>query len=658
MAIIKMKKVVAYGLDSDRKKVIKGLMKFGAMDISDFHGKIDDSQLKGKIQGYYDVDVLHSYEELLNKTQSAIEIANKYCHVKEPIFTVRKPVTDKVLKGVKDRKAQLQTEVENLIEISNQINALRENINRKEQELLFLEPWQEYGIPLEITETRETEIILGTIPKEKSLDQLRLKLEEEIQEVDVDKISEDKELQYISIVSIKSKSRECGEILKNGGFTRLNFKEYSKSVREHMDGLKGDIKRNEELIDMLLKEIETYSPKLEEIKMFHDYLSIAVDEEKVKEKLIRTGKTVFITGWIPERTTEKCQKVLDENGFEYEISEPEEDDEVPVMIENNHFFSSFEGITEMYSLPAYRGFDPTSLYALFFASFFGIMLSDAGYGLIMAVACFLILKKYDLEGSAKKMIKLFLWCGVSTVFWGAMFGGWFGDIVSVIGKNFLGKEIILKPLWFNPISEPIKLLIFSLALGVVHIFLGMGIKAYMQIRDGKVLDAIFDQGFWYILISGAIVWAGAGSFYPEAASVGKWMFIGAMAGLLLTGGRHNKGIGKVVGGLASLYNITGYLSDILSYSRLLALGLATGVIAQVVNTMGGLFGGGVVGGILLLIIFLFGHTLNFAINALGSYVHASRLQYIEFFGKFYEDGGEPFTPFARNTKYIKIIEKE
>ena len=203
-----------------------------------------------------------------------------------------------------------------------------------------------------------------------------------------------------------------------------------------------------------------------------------------------------------------------------------------------------------------------------------------------------------------------------------------------------------------------KLLIFSLALGVVHLFIGMGIKAYMQIKEGKWFDAVCDEGFWYMVIVGLLAWLGGASISPALPQIGKWMTIIGAAGLLLTGGRHNKGIGKITGGLSNIYNITSYMSDILSYARLLALGLATGVIAQVVNTMGSLFGGGAAGLIALLVIFVFGHALNIAINALGAFIHASRLQYVEFFGKFYEDGGEPFNPFRKKTKYIKIEQEE
>jgi V/A-type H+-transporting ATPase subunit I len=265
----------------------------------------------------------------------------------------------------------------------------------------------------------------------------------------------------------------------------------------------------------------------------------------------------------------------------------------------------------------------------------------------------LILKKYRLEGMKYQMIKLFFYCGLATAFWGLMFGGWFGDIVAVVGRTFFNADVSIPPIWFDPLENPMKLLIFCFILGAVHIFVGMGLAAWLSIKDGRPWDAVFDVGLWYILLIGAtLLLIGV---VPEIA---KWMAIIGVVGIIITGGRNKKGLGKLVGGLGSLYGITGYLSDVLSYSRLLALGLASSVIASVVNTMGSFGGPGVKGVILMIIAFVIGHTYNFAINSLGSFVHSCRLQYVEFFGKFYESGGEAFQPFGENTKYIAIQREE
>ncbi|MBQ1690528.1 MAG: V-type ATP synthase subunit I, partial [Firmicutes bacterium] len=214
--------------------------------------------------------------------------------------------------------------------------------------------------------------------------------------------------------------------------------------------------------------------------------------------------------------------------------------------------------------------------------------------------------------------------------------------------------IDIKPLWFDPLDDPLTLLLISIVLGVAHLFLALGIEGYLLLKEGKVVDFVCDILLWYDTVIGLIMWLGGGMISESLPPIGKWMSIIGIAGLLLTGGRDRKGIGKVIGGFSNVYNITSWLSDILSYARVLALGLATGAIAQVVNTMGALGGKSVVGVIMFVLIFIFGHLLNFAINALGAFIHSARLQFVEFFGKFFVDGGEPFDPFRMKTKYVKV----
>ena len=233
-----------------------------------------------------------------------------------------------------------------------------------------------------------------------------------------------------------------------------------------------------------------------------------------------------------------------------------------------------------------------------------------------------------------------------------MFGGWFGDLVAVVGKTFFNADVSIPPIWFSPLDDPMKLLLFCFLLGGIHLFIGMGLNGWLSIKDGRPLDALFDVGLWYLLlISVTLLLVGI------VPTVAKWMAIIGAVGIVLTGGRHKRGLGKVIGGFGSLYGITGYLSDVLSYSRLLALGLASSVIASVVNNMGSFGGPGIKGVILMAVAFIIGHTYNFAINGLGSFVHSCRLQYVEF-GKFYVSGGEAFQPFGENTKYVDILREE
>ena len=307
----------------------------------------------------------------------------------------------------------------------------------------------------------------------------------------------------------------------------------------------------------------------------------------------------------------------------------------------------------------------------FYVAFFGLMLSDAAYGLIMTVACAAVLIAFPrMAKGLRKSMKLFLACGISTTIWGFLFGGFFGDFISVVSRTFFGHEVTLRALWFVPLNDPMRMLIYSLLFGIIHMYVGLGIKGYMCLRDRRIKDFVGDVLSWFLFVSGLLLLLISSSFFYGIAGMqlhlpgagGKVCLGIAVAGaviLLLMGGRQAKNpVLRILLGAYEIYGVTGWLSDILSYSRLLALGLATGVIAQVVNQIGTMFGNGVLGVILFIIVFIFGHTLNFAINALGAYVHTNRLQYVEFFGKFYESGGNPFEPFFSDTKYVDVEYKE
>ena len=420
-----------------------------------------------------------------------------------------------------------------------------------------------------------------------------------------------------------------------------------------------EIEKNEKNIaedEEILKKLVAYR---EHIEFLYDSLMMRRDRARVVGDMISTEMVFYFDGWMPAKAQPEVEALLKEYEFYYNIEEPDPDDEsVPVLLQNNSIVTPFEAVTGMYSLPGRHDIDPTAILAPFYFLFFGLMLSDAAYGLILTTLCAIILKKYKLEGTTHRMIKMFMFCGLSTFMWGALFGGWFGNFFTVAAKTFFGKEFVIKPLWFDPLSEPMRLLVVSLILGAVHLFVGMGVQAYMDIKDGRLLDALFDIGLWYLLLIGIVLFAFGGKLGEGAVGIGKIMAIVGAVGILLTGGRKKKGIfGKLTGGLGSLYGITSYLSDVLSYSRLLALGLATGVVAQVFNTLGSLAGGGIAGSILLIVVFAFGTVFNIAINALGAFVHSCRLQYVEFFGKFYTGGGRPFAPFERKTKYIKILKE-
>ena len=656
MSIVKMQRIAVIGMDGCKKQLLSHLMEFGAVELTEQSSKLTEEVWKNNTRIEENREEITRLEGKINQAVMALETIEKYGRLKSPLFATRRSVAKAQAESAAADLGSYEQKAEFILKLDDRITELNEEMNKLNQDEAALLPWSNYDVPLECTGTRTTKIDTGVLPAGSDLDSLGKELDQ-LNQVIFSPVGSDRDLYYVAVISDNQIHDDVLAILKQSGFSQMSFKDFKGTVRENLIRIQGERDVLKVELEKAADEVAANAGLKPDIEMYHDILTVSLDKQKIESKLLKTKRTFFIEGWIPARCVKQAEEILDENQCCYSFRDPQEDEEVPVALDNKSFFVPFESITEMYSLPDYKGFDPTSIFALFYAIFFGMMLSDAGYGIVMAAGCFIALKKYDLEGNTYKMIKLFFYCGISTTFWGAMFGGWFGDFVQVFSRTILGKEIAVNPIWFNPIEDPMTLLIFSLGLGVIHIFIGMGIKAYMQIKDGHLFDAICDEGFWYLTILGLIGWLAGSSFGAAVVTIGKWMAIVGVAGLLLTGGRDKKGFGKVIGGLGSVYNITSYLSDILSYARLLALGLATGVIAQVVNTMGAMGGGGVKGCIILLIAFVLGHTLNLAINALGAFIHASRLQYIEFFGKFYEDGGEPFDPFRKKTKYIKIADK-
>ena len=655
MSIAKMEKLAVIGLDTVKEELISRLMDLGMVEITDQSARLAEEDWAGLGVRDGNEDEVAALDAEINRVDTAIELLEKYSTAKSPLFFTRKAMKKSEFEKIMRDKDRISQNVDYIMGLNERLHSCREIINKRNSELASLTPWVSYDLPLEISETQCTRIDLGVVPSTVDIDGLRKAIGDDSEYVSLHEINRDKDMIYLVIISLKEDQDAVIARLKQWGYSPVPFREFRGTVTENTERITREVAETRGQVAEIEAEITAHDDMRFGMQCLQDRLVMQRDREKVKSRLLKTKRTFNLEGWIPSECRKSVEAVLEEKGCCYEYRDPEENEDVPVLIHNTRFGTPFSAITEMYSLPDYRGFDPTDIFAIFYALFFGLMLSDAGYGLVMTIFCAVVLHKYDLEGMTLKMIRMFLYCGIATVFWGALFGGWFGDFLPTFTQTVFGHKVPLNPIWFNPIEDPTKLLIFSLLFGVVHLFIGMGINAYMLIRRGHLFDAFCDVFAWYMIIAGAGLWLGGGSISAALVAPGKWVCIAGCVIVLLTGGRKKKGAGKVIGGLGALYGITGYISDILSYARLLALGLATGVIANVVNLLGSMLGTGFKGCIAMIIVGVIGHVFNMAINALGSFVHASRLQYIEFFGKFYEDGGEPFDPFRKNTKYVRLV---
>lgn len=533
-----------------------------------------------------------------------------------------------------------------------------------------LEPWLDLDVPMKFSGTQTTAAFIGTLPEDYTAQSLDIALAEVLDPecgFECEVISHSKDRSCIFALCNKSSSEEVFNALRGLGFAyptdptkhppRVRYERYAAEIEK----LREQIKQSGEYIASL-------GDRRSDIEFVRDYFSIRADKYEALGNLSASESVIVIDGYVAEKNVDKLVAKLEKKfTVAVSVTEPPEDADIPVLLENNRFNAPMEAITEMYALPSKDDPDPSPIMAFFYYFFFGLMLSDAGYGLLMVIFTTIAKKKFKLSDKMRKTMDLYFYCGISTVFWGAMFGGWFGDIIPVIANNFFGKNLTTADIaiWMDPLSgnNPMTLLLFSFLFGICHLFLGLTVRLVMLWKEGKKLDALCDTVPIYLLVTGiAPICANmvAGGFPQTVLTVGKYLAIAGAALVVLTSGRSSKKLlGKLGGGLYGLYNVgSGYLGDVLSYSRLLALSLCTGVIAQVVNMLGTIPSNPVAKGILLFFVFIFGHTVNIAINMIGTYVHTNRLQYVELYSKFYEGGGRAFAPFGTNTKYISLKEEK
>lgn len=650
MAKLRMKKVELIALLMDSKKIIELLQRRGVVEIS----RNDDEELDSTNV----TAVVGEFEKFRSTVSQALEILNRYSPEKKPItemFESRTEVeTDTFGRGAMQLE-KIMSVANDIVRSSQEISESEKNISQLDVKCDILRQWEKLDVPLNFKGTATTSAFIGSV-------QSGVSLEENFPDgTYTEIISKSKEQTNLFILCSNEVSDEVDELLRKNSFIPVSETENAVPT-EIIEHCKNERKVLERRITELEKHITDFTEQRKSLKFAVDYLQMRKDKYNALGSLGFTENTFVLNGYIPEKYAGSLQKELEKKFTVYiDFTDPTEEDDIPVLLENSSFSAPVEGITKMYSMPSKSDVDPTPVMSFFYYLFFGMMLSDAGYGLLMLIGTTIVLKKFRLDTSMKKTMTMFRNCGISTLIWGALFGSWFGDIVQVVGREYFGKEIGSIALWFQPLDDPIKLLLYSFALGILHLFLGVGVSFKMAWDDGRKIDAVLDTVPVYMTILGVAPLAASILVSVPAIlkTIGMYLMIAGVVLIVLTSGRSSKSIfGKFFGGLYALYNTaTGYLSDILSYSRLLALGLATGSIASVINLIGTMPENMVVKTILLVVVFIVGHTANLAINLLGAYVHTDRLQFVELFGKFYTGGGREFAPFTANTQYITFKEE-
>lgn len=685
MAILNMKRIEILGLQKDRKAIIEWLQRQGSVQLDELQ---DEEQHFTNLPTQATVTQLERYDSTVD---SALEVLNRYTSGKGGLldsFAPREAMTTAEYLKKSEKVDETLGKCKQINALYKKIQDSKVEIARAETAIDQVRPWESLDIPSSFRGTQDTQAFIGTIAEPLDREGILTKIVAADPEAqgEVEVVSSDKNQTCLVAICHKDNAKTFEQALRSAGFVAVtDATKHPPKVRierltKQIEQCNADIAEAEEAI-------KTYDDARDDIAFLKDYLTLRTDKYKVLDKVSVDDSVFVVSGYIPEVKAEGLKNKL-ESKFDASVALSDvdnESDEVPVAVHNNKLGMTMESITNMYAFPSHKDIDPSFIMTIFYYLLFGLMLGDAGYGLVMTFLCLFVKFKYKLEPRKRATVNYGLGCGLSTTFWGAMQNSWFGDLPKWIANNLKSNDptdfISTHHLyWFDPLQNTTRFLLLCFFIGILHLILANCINLYKMSKQGMAFEGFFEVVPILLILVGIIpvinsyIGGGALAEIPSTQPIDNMInaaapvlyvllvigAIGVVVGPAIVRAKQKASVGKVLGGLGGglygLYNAaSGYLGDILSYARLLALGLCTGVIASVINQLGATPGGG--NWILFIIIFIIGHVINLGINLIGAYVHTNRLQYVEFFSKFYEGGGNPFSPLSAKSQSF-VFEEE
>ena len=657
MSVSKMQRLTVFAFQKDADRIVHRLMNLRCVEV-----KPADPERGAVVFPFLKVDEeLAAVNQKLVLIGQALPVLEQYNRKKGLARRVHHVDREKF---VQDGRASRAFEtVKQTLTLKNR---LAEN-EAKQGELRALSeslaPWSGTDVLLNETQTEKTVTVRGAFPPTTDPEKLTALLDEA--GVVGEQISGEKTGIYYTVTYLRDEESEVNLLLTGQGFLKVDLPDEPVTAKELQDYTARQIAELETAYRQTEEELAALARQKDEVEILSDIEATDRTAAEIKQKLAKTSHCVILDGWMPGSMQKQVGEVLDAFECAYEIEDPLPEDEPPVLLRNNAFAANFEWVIGMYSYPRYGTFDPTFIMSIFYMVIFGLMFADFGYGLLLSVLCFVGIKVLNPRSSLKRMLMMFGYCGISSAVMGIIFGGWFGDLPSAVMENILhvstesGAARFFNGL-INPLDQPLVFLGISLGIGALHLLAGMAIKFVILCKEKHALEAICTILPFWVLFAGLGLF-GVGMIQPGLipSGVAAGVSIAGAAMILLLNGVGQKSFFQwLIKGLGGLYSLISYASDLLSYSRILALGMVAGVIAKVINIITGLAAVGPIGFIVMIIVLLAGHGLNIAINILGTFVHAARLQYIEFFGKFFEDGGEPFDPALPTEEYSEDLKEK
>ena len=634
-----MKHLRLLGMESEREALLKTMQDLECVEISHIDGS--EEALKTGLAKPDDRALLNAQEES-RAYRAALAALDRFAPEKKGMFRKRQGVSRASFFD-EENERQARAAAEAINADMRRLGEIESERTKNEALRASLTPWLAVDAPLDSTDG-VLSLLFGTVGATVTDDALRALSDSLSGLLTWQQASSDKTLRYLLIACHKSVKEQALSALRELGFSTVSFRGLCGTAEENDKKLEAALAALESERREIERRVERFGGNRETLLEASDRAAILLRREEAKSRLIETDKVFLLEGWLPADRCTALEKALEPFTCAVETREPAEDEypQVPVQLRNNKLTRPLNMVTEMYSLPAYGTLDPNPLMAPFFILFYGIMMADMGYGLLMMIASVIISKKYRPKGTSGELFSLLGLCGLSTFIVGALTGGFFGDFLTQLVAIVSPGTVFALPKLFDPLDDLTMILIGSMALGVVQIITGMAISLIEKCKRKKFLDAFFEEITWWIVFLGialAVLKKGTAVLYLGCELV--------LLGPIVQG----KGWGKLTGVFGSIYNhVTGYFGDILSYTRLMALMLAGSVIAQVFNMLAAMPGNVIA----FLIISMLGNAMNFGLNLLGCYVHDLRLQCLEFFNKFYVDGGKPFRPMTLDTEYVDL----
>ena len=655
--IVAMKRLSLVALKSDQDAILNALQDAGTVEII----KLADGDVQNG-----EADAVNARIQRLAESISAVKPYAKKAGFLSP---QKREMTLSGMREYVPKAVETTDEIEELTHTQARLLAERE---KAVSVRASLEPWTALTVPMDsVKNTPRVHYFIGLCA---SKDEQRVREQEYLE---AEFLNESATIPTI-LACREDDTRAVQNFLKTIDWQDYVFPKPSGTPREAIESLDRKIAEIDEQYAVIQKQLEAHGETIETLQNALDAETIDADRLTANGNLTYTAHAFVLEGWVREDEVEKTEQTIKDvtDAYSFETRDPIEGEEPPTVVKNNKFVKPFEEVQTLYSRPAYGTIDGTPYMTPFYILLFGLMLSDTGYGILLMIGAWLYIKKKKPTGMSAGISRVLFWGGLSTIVWGILTGSFFGitrtdtsgGVFTIIGQFF--DRIGIFPAWIDPMQNSMAMLGLCFGLGVLHIVAGYIVGAIDKFGKGDWKSAVFDQISWVLITLGLVIgflpaitgMAGSPIELPKAVTMPALIAaaVGALMVVLFKGRAKKNPFSRITSGLGGLYDITGVLSDILSYARLFALGIATGVIGQVFNMLSNMLTGSsniflaILGAILCIALVIALHTFNVAINALGAFVHCARLQYVEFYGKFYESGGKEFRPLSYNTKHVQV----